>query len=142
MRQQNIWRPQILFLITDVDRSDDWTASYPITQATPRRSIIHECESSPFYNITEKRESQQQLVNGIEILLAVHWIRLDCFSPCLPIGRAHLTVLVHELESLHQAEGLVHRTTDGAIVDSDLSQHTFVVDDEQASETECVVRER
>ena len=37
-----------------------------------------------------------------------------------PSGRADLSVLVGELEGLHQTEGLIDSTADRKIVDSDL----------------------
>lgn len=42
-------------------------------------------------------------------------------------------ILVGVLESLHQAEGLVHRAAHGQVVDSDLPQDALIVDHKQPS---------
>ncbi|KAF1776342.1 hypothetical protein GQ600_19336 [Phytophthora cactorum] len=47
---------------------------------------------------------------------------------------AHLTVLVRELESLHQTKNLVHVATNGAVVNGALTQLALTVDDEQTTE--------
>lgn len=63
--------------------------------------------------------------------------RLDGGLVRLPVGRAHLAVLVGELEGLDQSERFVHRTTDGQIVDGDLAHDALRVDDEQAAQSDA-----
>lgn len=43
-------------------------------------------------------------------------------------------MLVHELESLHQAQRLVHAAPNGQVVHSNLAQHALVADNEQAAQ--------
>lgn len=42
-------------------------------------------------------------------------------------------MLISELECLHQAQNFVDRSTNGQVVDGDLTQDTLVVDDEETS---------
>ena len=54
--------------------------------------------------------------------------------PWLPVGRADLTVLVCEPEGLQKPDGLINRSADGKVVDSDLPQDPLVVDDKRTPE--------
>ena len=53
----------------------------------------------------------------LEVDLFVRLIWHDCRLAWLPVGRAHLAVLVGELEGLDQTECLIHRSADGIIID-------------------------
>lgn len=50
------------------------------------------------------------LVGISEVLPSGLGVRLDGLGAGLPVGRAHLSVLVCVLESLHQPQGLFHRS--------------------------------
>ena len=57
----------------------------------------------------------------------------------LPFGWADLTVRVSVLESLDESESLFDVSADWEIVDLDVSQDSFLVDDERSSESDTVV---
>ena len=57
----------------------------------------------------------------------------------LPFGWADLTVLGSVLESLDESESLFDVSADWEIVDLDVSQDSFLVDDERSSESDTVV---
>lgn len=54
-----------------------------------------------------------------EVLLRV--LGVDSILTRVPVGGAHLAVLLRELESVNKAEGLIDRAADRKIVDGDLS---------------------
>ncbi len=56
-----------------------------------------------------------------------------------PPSRAHLPMLVGELEGLHQPERLVHVSAHRQVVHRHLAQGALAVDDEQAAEGDPVV---
>mmetsp|Transcript_1203 Transcript_1203/g.3853 ORF Transcript_1203/g.3853 Transcript_1203/m.3853 type:complete len:219 (-) Transcript_1203:15-671(-) len=56
-----------------------------------------------------------------------------------PAGRAHLAVLLVELEGLQQAQRLVDAAADGQVVDRHLPQDARRVDDEQAAQRDAGV---
>ncbi|ESL05640.1 Tryparedoxin peroxidase [Trypanosoma rangeli SC58] len=70
---------------------------------------------------------------GIEVLLGLRRIRLHRLAARLPVGGAHLAVLLHKLERLHEAESLVHIATNWEVIDGDLPQVLLRVDDEKAA---------
>lgn len=74
------------------------------------------------------------LVNLTEVLLGGVDGWLDGLRASLPVGRANLTVLLGELESLNQSQGLVHGSTDRQVVDGDLSQGSLRVNQEDTSQ--------
>ena len=69
----------------------------------------------------------------LEVGLAALGVRLHGGSTRLPARGAHLTVLVCVLEGLYQTQGLIHRAAYWQVIDGDLAQVTFVINDEQAS---------
>ena len=52
----------------------------------------------------------------------------------LPIGRAHLAVLVDKLEGLNQADDFVDIAADGKVIDSAVTNDTSRGNDEQCPE--------
>ncbi|KAF1778281.1 hypothetical protein GQ600_12908 [Phytophthora cactorum] len=90
-------------------------------------SRMHNCYIEYF-------SSCERLVGGLEVLLRRIHRRLDRLLALLPASGAHLTVLVRELESLHQTKNLVHVATNGAVVNGALTQLALTVDDEQTTE--------
>jgi len=79
------------------------------------------------------------LVFGAEVLFAAFDIRLHCFFARPPASGTNLAMLVGELESLNQSQGLVHIPTNGQVVDSHLPQVTFVIDDEKTTESDSLI---
>lgn len=61
------------------------------------------------------------------------------FFAAIVIQVLTLSVLIGELERLHQAQDFVNGAADGQIVNGDLSQDTVAVDDVQSSERNSVV---
>ncbi|GET87293.1 tryparedoxin peroxidase [Leishmania tarentolae] len=59
--------------------------------------------------------------------------RLHRGAALLPVGGAHLAVLLHELKGLQQAQNLIHVAAHRHVVDGDLAHHTVGVDDEEAA---------
>lgn len=45
-------------------------------------------------------------------------------------------MFVSVLEGLHQSEGLVNRATHWQVIHGDLPENTFIIDDEETSETQ------
>lgn len=76
----------------------------------------------------------RSLVNLVEVFLRRVNFRLDGVGTGLPVSGAHFTVLVGELESFQQSERFVDGSTDGQVVDGDLSQGALGVDQEDTSE--------
>ena len=74
------------------------------------------------------------LVDLLEVLELALGISLDRGTLRLPVGGADLAVLVGELESLDEPDGLVDRAADGEVVDGDLAERSLGVDQEQAAE--------
>ena len=66
-------------------------------------------------------------------------VGLDRLDSRLPSRRAHLAVLVGELERLHQAQGLVDGAADWEVVDGNLAQGSGRGDDEEAAEGDAGV---
>lgn len=75
----------------------------------------------------------------LKVLQASLGISLHGLSTLLPSGRAHLAVLVGELEGLDQADRLLDVAADGEVVDGDLAENTLGVDDEEAAERDALV---
>jgi hypothetical protein len=57
-----------------------------------------------------------------QILLVAFGRGLDGLVARVPVGRAHLAVLVCELECVDQTERLVYAAADGEVVDCDLER--------------------
>ena len=87
-----------------------------------------------------ERRHRALLAVLFEVLARILRVRLDGgrVRLRLPVGRAHLAVLLHELERLDQAERLVHRPPNRQIVDRDLAHHAGRIDDEQAAQRDAV----
>lgn len=75
------------------------------------------------------------LVGLLEVLLGVDGVSLDGIGALLPVGGADLTVLLSELESVNESEGLLNGSADRQIVDGDLSDGSLGVNDEDTSES-------
>lgn len=58
-----------------------------------------------------------------------------------PVSWAHLSVCLHELESLHQAQRLLHAAPHGQVIDAQVLDDPVWVDDEQTSAMEQQLRE-
>jgi hypothetical protein len=65
-------------------------------------------------------------VHLAQILLVACGCGLDRLVARVPVGGAHLAVLVCELESVDQTQGLVYAAADGEVVDSDLETAVLV----------------
>lgn len=57
----------------------------------------------------------------------------------LPVGRADLTVLGGELESVHESESLINRASDRGVVDGDLGNNSLRVDNEDSTESNSLL---
>lgn len=79
------------------------------------------------------------LVGCLEIFFGSGWLSLHGLLSRLPVSRAHLAVLIGELERLHKSERLVDTAANWQIVDGDLTQDAFAVNDEQASERDTFI---
>jgi len=84
-------------------------------------------------------EGRVVLVLGLKVTLGALGVRLHGGRAWLPSGRAHLAVLVGELEGLHQAQCLIHVTAYGQIVDGNLTEVLLSVDDKKSPETQTLV---
>lgn len=71
-----------------------------------------------------------------EVLLGLIHIGLNGGWVCLwvPVGGAHLAVLLDELEGLDQTQHFVHRTSNGQIIDRVLTQYALGINDECAAQ--------
>jgi hypothetical protein len=76
---------------------------------------------------------------GGKVLEAALGVGLHGLSALLPASRAHLAVLVGELEGLDETESLLDVAADGKIVDGDLAEDTLGVDDEETAESDTLV---
>ena len=65
-----------------------------------------------------------------KVLLALDGVGVHGLGTRGPVGRAHLSVDISELEGLDEAEGLIHRSSNREVVDSDLSEDSSGGDDE------------
>lgn len=79
-----------------------------------------------------------------EVLFGLIHIGLNGGWVCLgvPVGRAHFAVLFDELEGLDQTQYLVHRTSDGQIVDGVLAQDALGINDECAAQRDALLVEQ
>lgn len=66
---------------------------------------------------------------------------LDGVLAWLPVSWANFTVLVNKLKSLDQPQNLVNRSSDWQIVDGDLPEVVGLVDDEETSVADALVRD-
>ena len=82
---------------------------------------------------TPSISSQIRVKLLLEVDLFVGLIRHNGLLSRLPVGRAHLTVLVRVLEGLDQAERLVHGPADGIVIDLHRSQLRLAIYDKNAS---------
>jgi hypothetical protein len=76
---------------------------------------------------------------GGKVLEAALGVGLHGLSALLPASRAHLAVLVGELEGLDKTDGLLDVTADGKVVDGDLAEDTLGVDDEETAKSDTLV---
>lgn len=74
------------------------------------------------------------LALGSKVLQAALGVGLHSLAALRPAGRADLAVLLGELESLDETDGLLDIAADGQVVDGDLSEDALGVDDEQAAQ--------
>ena len=70
----------------------------------------------------------------MEVLLGGVRVGLHGEVSGLPVGRAHLTVLVDKLEGLNQADDFVDIAADGKVIDSAVTNDTSRGNDEQCPE--------
>jgi len=101
----------------------------------------HGRETSLVVNFLHGRISDTahfSLVGGMEVSLGLRRIGLHGQVSRLPVGRAHLTVLLNELESLDQADDLINVAADRKIVDGDLAQVTGRIDDEKGTKWDAI----
>jgi len=82
-----------------------------------------------FPNFLKFVQSQNLLVNFLEVLKLLHDIRLDGLVTLLPVSRAHLTMLISELESLDETVNILNVTTNRRIIHRDGTNNTLVIDD-------------
>ena len=75
----------------------------------------------------------------IKVLLWLARVGFDSGAARLPVGRTHLSVLLHELEGAHQPQRLVYRPSNGQVIDGHLAQHAFRVDQEQAPQRHALL---
>jgi hypothetical protein len=61
-----------------------------------------------------------------EVLERALWIGLHGVVTLLPVGRAHLTVLVGELEGIKETECLLDVATDRKVIDGNLSHIALI----------------
>lgn len=66
-------------------------------------------------------------------------VGLNGLGTSLPVGRADFTVLISELESFDETEDFINGTTNGEIVDGDLTNNTIGVNDKETTESNTVV---
>jgi len=57
----------------------------------------------------------------------------------IPLGRADLTELVSVLEGLEESEDFIDVSSDGSVVDGDVSQDTLIIDDVSGSEGDVLL---
>lgn len=69
----------------------------------------------------------------LKILFAVPNRWFDSLLSWLPSCRAHFSILIRELECLDETKSLVNRAPHREIIDGDLAQILFRVDDEKTS---------
>lgn len=81
-------------------------------------------------------QGKSNLVDSGEVFLGLLDIRLDGLGTSLPVGRANLTVLISELESFNETKNFINGTTNGKIVDSNLTNGTLGVNDEETTESD------
>jgi hypothetical protein len=78
--------------------------------------------------------SNRNALGALEVLGRLDGVSVHGLGAGPPAGRAHLAVLVGELEGLDQAEDLVRVAADGEVVDGDLAEDALGGDDEAAAE--------
>lgn len=92
------------------------------------------------FSLTKRREPKTTNSLGrLEILLAIIKRWFDGFLTWFPSSRAYLTVLISELECLHQAKSFINTTSHREIIDSDLTQILFWVNNKQSTEGDSSV---
>lgn len=74
-----------------------------------------------------------------KVLLGLIHIGLNGGWVCLwvPVGGAHLAVLLDELEGLDQTQHFVDRTSNGQIIDRVLTQYALGINDECAAQRDA-----
>lgn len=83
--------------------------------------------------------NMNSLVGGGEVFLGLLDIRLDGLGTSLPVGRANLTMLISELESLNKTKDFIDRSSNWEIVDCDLTDSTLGVNDEKTTESDTSI---
>jgi hypothetical protein len=63
-------------------------------------------------------------------------IRLDGLGTSSPVSGANFTVFISELESFNETENFINGTTNGEIVDGDLTNSTLGINDEKTTESD------
>ena len=98
--------------------------------------LVYEARSKGCNEGRGGRRRSALLVGGREVLPGRGRVGLDrrVVLVLVPVGRAHLAVLLDELERLDEADRLVDRATDGEVVDRDLAEGALGVDEEEAAE--------
>ena len=66
-------------------------------------------------------------------------IRFHCFLAGTPVSRTDFTMFIGELESLDKSEGFIDISADREIIDGDLTQDSFAVDDEKSTESYAII---
>lgn len=75
-----------------------------------------------------------------EECLAVLNIGHNCIRARLPVGRAHLAMLISELEGVQEAQSLINRAANREIVDGLLAELALWGDDEETAQSNsCII---
>lgn len=106
-----------------------------------RLEVISVSDLSNSVTVTGSSGVVRILVDSVEILLGSHRVSIHGEVSWLPVGWANFTVDINKLESLHQSDDLVDISSNGEIIDSDLSELTGRRDDEESSERNAVWKE-
>lgn len=73
-----------------------------------------------------------------KIFFGTFWAWFDRWGVWSPVSRAHLSVCLHELEGLHQAQRLLHAAPHGQVIDTQVLDDPVWINDEQPSQ--CYAR--
>lgn len=73
------------------------------------------------------------LVGLLKVSLGLDGVSNHTLVTLLPVGGANLTVLLSELESINESQGLFNRAADGGVVDGDLANNSLGVNEEDTS---------
>lgn len=92
------------------------------------------CDSNPLLLARSSLLHRLALGGGGKVLLGLGGISDHGLLAGLPVGGAHLTVLIGVLEGLNQTDGLLDTAPHWQIIDGDLAEVLLVIDDEEATE--------